>query len=63
MNCDNDDMQRYCIGQEQCPYSIWGSLPFPDEMYDQLDEAGFTGEESSSTENQSDAIKADLLEF
>ncbi|MDS0243613.1 MULTISPECIES: primase-associated protein [unclassified Haloferax] len=36
MNCDNDDMQRYCIGQEQCPYSIWGSLPFPDEMYDQL---------------------------
>jgi len=37
-------MQRYCIGQEQCPYSIWGSL-LPDEMYDQLDEAGFTGEE------------------
>jgi len=32
-------------------------------MYDQLDEAGFTGEEFSSTENQSDAIKADLLEF
>jgi len=27
MNCDNDDMQRYCIGKEQCPYSIWGSLP------------------------------------
>jgi len=45
MNCDNDDMQRYCIGQEQCPYSIWGSLPFPDEMYDQLDEVGSTGDE------------------
>ncbi|MFC4990336.1 primase-associated protein [Saliphagus infecundisoli] len=37
MNCDNDDMQRYCIGQDQCPYSIYGSLPFPDDMYDQLD--------------------------
>ncbi len=39
MNCDNDDMQRYCIGQEQCPYSIYGSLPFPDEMYDQLEKS------------------------
>ncbi|MDS0300955.1 primase-associated protein [Halogeometricum sp. S1BR25-6] len=38
MNCDNDDMQRYCIGKDQCPYSIWGSLPFPDEMYNQVDE-------------------------
>ncbi|WP_136591300.1 primase-associated protein [Salinigranum halophilum] len=37
MNCDNDDLQRYCIGQDQCPYSIWGSLPFPDEMYEQVD--------------------------
>jgi len=45
MNCDNDDMQRYCIGQDQCPYSIWGSLPFPDEMYNQLDET-----ESASNE-------------
>jgi len=38
MNCDNDDLQRYCIGQDQCPYSIWGSLPFPDEMYKQVDD-------------------------
>jgi hypothetical protein len=38
MNCGNDDLQRYCIGQDQCPYSIWGSLPFPDEMYEQVDE-------------------------
>ena len=38
MNCDNDDLQRYCIGQDQCPYSIWGSLPFPDEMYEQVDD-------------------------
>jgi hypothetical protein len=36
MNCDNADMQRYCIGQDQCSYSIWGSLPFPDEMYGQV---------------------------
>ncbi|GAA0253412.1 primase-associated protein [Haladaptatus pallidirubidus] len=32
MNCSNDDMQRYCIGRDQCPYSIYGSLPFPNEM-------------------------------
>ena len=38
MNCANDDMQRYCIGRDQCPYSIYGSLPFPEEMYDQLDD-------------------------
>jgi len=38
MNCDNDDLQRYCIGQHQCPYSIWGSLPFPGEMYEQVAE-------------------------
>lgn len=38
MNCPNDDMQRYCIGRDQCPYSIYGSLPFPDELYEQLDE-------------------------
>ncbi|WP_254533437.1 primase-associated protein [Natrinema gelatinilyticum] len=36
MNCANDDMQRYCIGRDQCPYSIYGSLPFPDEMYERL---------------------------
>jgi hypothetical protein len=38
MGCSNDDMQRYCIGQDRCPYSIYGSLPFPDELYDRLDE-------------------------
>ncbi|MFC4360239.1 primase-associated protein [Halobium salinum] len=40
MNCTNDDMQRYCIGRDQCPYSIYGSLPFPDEMYEQIDDQG-----------------------
>ncbi|WP_458210232.1 primase-associated protein, partial [Haladaptatus sp. NG-SE-30] len=40
MNCANDDMQRYCIGRDQCPYSIYGSLPFPDEMYEQIDDQG-----------------------
>ena len=39
MNCDNDDMQRYCIGQNECPYSIWGSIPFSDSMYEQIDDA------------------------
>ena len=38
MNCANDDMQRYCIGRDQCPYSIYGSLPFPEEMYEQIDD-------------------------
>jgi len=36
MNCDNESMQRYCIGQDVCPYSIWGSLPFPEKMYQQV---------------------------
>jgi hypothetical protein len=37
MNCDNDDMQRYCIGQDECPYSIWGSVPFAESMYEAVD--------------------------
>jgi hypothetical protein len=37
IGCNNPDMERYCIGYEECPYSIYGSLPFPDEMYDQID--------------------------
>ena len=45
MNCGNDDMQRYCIGEDQCPHSIWGSPPFPDEMYAQLEESDLTGSE------------------
>jgi hypothetical protein len=43
MNCSNDDMQRYCIGRDQCPYSIYGGLPFPDEMYEQLDNQSTSG--------------------
>ena len=38
MHCDNDDMQRHCIGKNLCPYSIYGSLPFPDEMYELIEE-------------------------
>jgi hypothetical protein len=38
MSCSNDDLQRYCIGQERCPYSIYGSLPFPEEMYERVGE-------------------------
>jgi len=38
MGCDNDDMKRHCIGKENCPYSIYQSLPFPQEMYDLLDD-------------------------
>ncbi len=35
-------MQRYCIGRDQCPYSIYGSLPFPDEMYEQIDDSSYS---------------------
>jgi hypothetical protein len=42
MNCDNDDMQRYCIGQDECPYSIWGSVPFTDSMYEAVNDDSTT---------------------
>jgi hypothetical protein len=42
MNCDNDDMQRYCIGQDECPYSIWGSIPFTDSMYEAVNDDSTT---------------------
>jgi len=38
MGCDNPDMQQYCIGKDQCSYSIYGSLPFDDDLYEALDE-------------------------
>ncbi len=37
MGCNNDDMRRWCIGRDECQYSIYGSLPFVDPMYDKLD--------------------------
>jgi len=43
MNCDNHDMQRHCIGKSFCPYNIYQSLPFPESMYDQLDDSDSTG--------------------
>ena len=51
MNCDNEDIQRYCIGQDVCPYSIWGSLPFPDEMYQQVDGNDDFGSPAANSEN------------
>lgn len=38
IGCNNDDMQMYCIGQDECPYSIYGSLELDPEVYDLLDE-------------------------
>jgi hypothetical protein len=32
MGCDNPTMQPYCIGKENCPYSIYKSLPSTQEM-------------------------------
>jgi hypothetical protein len=34
--CKHDDMQKYCIGLHECPYSIYGSLPFSEELYNRL---------------------------
>jgi len=44
MNCDNHDMQRHCIGKSFCAYNIYQSLPFPESMYDQLDDSDGTGQ-------------------
>jgi hypothetical protein len=37
-NCDHEHMQTYCIGKDTCKFSIYGSLPFPEEMYEFLDD-------------------------
>jgi hypothetical protein len=44
MNCDNHDMQRHCIGKSFCPYDIYQSLPFPEAMFDQLDDSDSTAQ-------------------
>ena len=43
MGCHNKDMEAHCIGRRACPYSIYQSLPFPDELYDHLDEINEDG--------------------
>jgi len=48
MSCDNPDMEHHCIGRRACPYSIYQSLPFPQEMYDQLEEMQQEGEYQST---------------
>jgi hypothetical protein len=42
-NCDHEDMQRYCIGQDVCPHSIYGSLPFHPSMFDFLEDSSEPG--------------------
>lgn len=37
MNCDNDTMQMFCIGQDACDYNIYQSVNFHADMYDELD--------------------------
>lgn len=37
LSCGNETMQRYCIGRDDCDYSIYQSIDFPDKMYAQLD--------------------------
>ena len=43
MGCDNKDMEHHCIGRRACPYSIYQSLPFPQDLYDYLDELSEDG--------------------
>lgn len=35
--CGHDDMQKWCPGEENCPYSIYGSLPLSQDLYDNMD--------------------------
>jgi hypothetical protein len=39
IGCENDHTRwgQFCIGQENCDYSIYGSLPIREEVYDRLD--------------------------
>lgn len=39
MGCDNPDMQQYCIGKDECPYSIYGSIPFAESLYETLEDS------------------------
>jgi DNA primase large subunit len=36
-NNENEKFTQYCIGRENCDYSIYASLPFKQEVYDSLD--------------------------
>lgn len=40
IGCDNDNrhFSEFCIGKENCPYRIYGSLDFTDEVMNQLDD-------------------------
>jgi hypothetical protein len=38
MGCHNKDMERFCIGKQRCPYSIYGSLNFTQRLFDRLDD-------------------------
>jgi len=44
IGCDNDNRNfaTFCIGKENCEYSIYSSLPFSDDVYDRLDERSDT---------------------
>ena len=39
IGCENDHTRwgQFCIGQENCDYSIYGSLPIREEVYDRLE--------------------------
>ena len=44
-SCTHEDMQNYCIGKDNCEYSIYQSLPFVSDFYQKLSE--FNTEEST----------------
>ncbi|SEP32609.1 hypothetical protein SAMN05216388_10891, partial [Halorientalis persicus] len=35
--CDHESMQRYCIGKDVCPYSIYHSINWDEDMWTELE--------------------------
>lgn len=45
IGCNNDNKQfsQFCIGRDNCEYSIYGSLPFDDSVYDRVSDGADSG--------------------
>lgn len=37
LSCNNETMQEHCVGFDNCPYSIYQSLNFTEEMFEKID--------------------------
>lgn len=45
ISCNNDNKQfsQFCIGRDNCEYSIYGSLPFPESVYERVGDGSDSG--------------------